>query len=341
MKSLIYALIIIMVIDAFLLAYFIIRLLQKKRLKANNVVIKSVKEKDKTKEEKAEKTKPVGEKQNKVELKTAEKSKPKNKLTKHSSFGKIKVNEEALKEILAGYDKAEALAQQKDASEATEIVTAPSEKIVASTNGGLSETKKNTLNSAGSVDAVFEDFKLEEPAEDKEEKKPERKFPHFSSQPISQPTSQPNRFGHRAPNLFDAYKKTSVPKREEAPVKSADDFDEDDFDDEDDDFDTSDIEKAYQDFLNRKKQEYLKKYEEDTDIGEDDTFDDEDDFDKPTFSRANNVAEKKYTLADFKEDYFKKHLDIATITKKLSEEDKNKILDILLRKNTIEESDFE
>lgn len=337
MKSLIYALIIIMVIDAFLLAYFVIRLLQKKRLKANNVVIKSVKEKDKTKEGKTEKTKPVGEKQKKVELKTAEKNKPKNKLTKHSSFGKIKVNEEALKEILAGYDKAEALAQQKDASEATEIVTAPSEKVVASTNGGLSETKKNTLNSAGSVDAVFEDFKLEEPAEDKEEKKPERKFPHFSNQP----TSQPNRFGHRAPNLFDAYKKTSVPKREEAPVKSADDFDEDDLDDEDDDFDTSDIEKAYQDFLNRKKQEYLKKYEDDMDIGEDDTFDDEDDFDKPTFSRANNVSEKKYTLADFKEDYFKKHLDIATITKKLSEEDKNKILDILLRKNTFEESDFE
>ena len=340
MKSLIYALIIIMVIDAFLLAYFVIRLLQKKRLKANNVVIKSVKEKDKTKEGKTEKTKPVGEKQKKVESKTAEKSKPKNKLTKHSSFGKIKVNEEALKEILAGYDKAEALAQQKDASEATEIVTAPSEKVVASTNGGLSETKKNTLNSAGSVDAVFEDFKLEEPAEDKEEKKPERKFPHFSSQPISQPTSQPNRFGHRAPNLFDAYKKTSVPKIEEVS-KHVDDLNDDNLDDDDDDFDTSDIEKAYQDFLNRKKQEYLKKYEDDMDIGEDDTFDDEDDFDKPTFSRANNVSEKKYTLDDFKEDYFKKHLDIATITKKLSEEDKNKILDILLRKNTIEESDFE
>ena len=332
MKSLIYALIIIMVIDAFLLAYFVIRLLQKKRLKANNVVIKSVKEKDKTKEGKTEKTKPVGEKQKKVESKTAEKSKPKNKLTKHSSFGKIKVNEEALKEILAGYDKAEALAQQKDASEATEIVTAPSEKVATSANGGLSETKKNTLSSAGGVDAVFEDFKLEESAEDKQEVNPGRKSPRFSS--------QPNRFGHRTPNLFDAYKKTSVPKIEEVS-KPVDDLNDDNLDDEDDDFDTSDIEKAYQDFLNRKKQEYLKKYEDDMDIGEDDTFDDEDDFDKPTFSRANNVSEKKYTLADFKEDYFKKHLDIATITKKLSEEDKNKILDILLRKNTIEESDFE
>ncbi len=332
MKSLIYALIIIMVIDAFLLAYFVIRLLQKKRLKANNVVIKSVKEKDKTKEGKAEKTKPVGEKQKKVESKTAEKSKPKNKLTKHSSFGKIKVNEEALKEILAGYDKAEALAQQKDASEATEIVTAPSEKVATSANGGLSETKNNTLNSAGGADAVFEDFKLEESAEDKQEVKPGRKFPRFSS--------QPNRFGHRTPNLFDAYKKTSVPKIEEVS-KPVDNLNDDNLDDEDDDFDTSDIEKAYQDFLNRKKQEYLKKYEDDMDIGEDDTFDDDDDFDKPTFSRANNVSEKKYTLADFKEDYFKKHLDIATITKKLSEEDKNKILDILLRKNTIEESDFE
>lgn len=332
MKSLIYALIIIMVIDAFLLAYFVIRLLQKKRLKANNVVIKSVKEKDKTKEGKAEKTKPVGEKQKKVESKTAEKSKPKNKLTKHSSFGKIKVNEEALKEILAGYDKAETLAQQKDASEAAEIVTAPSEKVATSANGGLSETKNNTLNSAGGVDAVFEDFKLEESAEDKQEVKPGRKSPRFSS--------QPNRFGHRTPNLFDAYKKTSVPKIEEVS-KPVDDLNDDNLDDDDDDFDTSDIEKAYQDFLNRKKQEYLKKYEDDMDIGEDDTFDDEDDFDKPTFSRANNVSEKKYTLADFKEDYFKKHLDIATITKKLSEEDKNKILDILLRKNTIEESDFE
>ena len=332
MKSLIYALIIIMVIDAFLLAYFIIRLLQKKRLKANNVVIKSVKEKDKTKEGKTEKTKPVGEKQKKVESKTAEKSKPKNKLTKHSSFGKIKVNEEALKEILAGYDKAEALAQQKDASEAAEIVTAPSEKVATSANGGLSETKNNTLNSAGGVDAVFEDFKLEESAEDKQEVNPGRKSPRFSS--------QPNRFGHRTPNLFDAYKKTSVPKIEEVS-KHVDDLNDDNLDDDDDDFDTSDIEKAYQDFLNRKKQEYLKKYEDDMDIGEDDTFDDEDDFDKPTFSRANNVSEKKYTLADFKEDYFKKHLDIATITKKLSEEDKNKILDILLRKNTIEESDFE
>lgn len=332
MKSLIYALIIIMVIDAFLLAYFVIRLLQKKRLKANNVVIKSVKEKDKTKEGKTEKTKPVGEKQKKVESKTAEKSKPKNKLTKHSSFGKIKVNEEALKEILAGYDKAEALAQQKDASEAAEIVTAPSEKVATSANGGLSETKKNTLSSAGGVDAVFEDFKLEESAEDKQEVNPGRKSPRFSS--------QPNRFGHRTPNLFDAYKKTSVPKIEEVS-KPVDDLNDDNLDDDDDDFDTSDIEKAYQDFLNRKKQEYLKKYEDDMDIGEDDTFDDEDDFDKPTFSRANNVSEKKYTLADFKEDYFKKHLDIATITKKLSEEDKNKILDILLRKNTIEESDFE
>lgn len=332
MKSLIYALIIIMVIDAFLLAYFVIRLLQKKRLKANNVVIKSVKEKDKTKEGKTEKTKPVGEKQKKVESKTAEKSKPKNKLTKHSSFGKIKVNEEALKEILAGYDKAEALAQQKDASEAAEIVTAPSEKVATSANGGLSETKKNTLSSAGGVDAVFEDFKLEESAEDKQEVNPGRKSPRFSS--------QPNRFGHRTPNLFDAYKKTSVPKIEEVS-KHVDDLNDDNLDDDDDDFDTSDIEKAYQDFLNRKKQEYLKKYEDDMDIGEDDTFDDEDDFDKPTFSRANNVSEKKYTLADFKEDYFKKHLDIATITKKLSEEDKNKILDILLRKNTIEESDFE
>ena len=332
MKSLIYALIIIMVIDAFLLAYFIIRLLQKKRLKANNVIVKSVKEKDKTKEGKTEKTKPVGEKQKKVESKTAEKSKPKNKLTKHSSFGKIKVNEEALKEILAGYDKAEALAQQKDASEAAEIVTAPSEKVATSANGGLSETKKNTLSSAGGVDAVFEDFKLEESAEDKQEVNPGRKSPRFSS--------QPNRFGHRTPNLFDAYKKTSVPKIEEVS-KPVDDLNDDNLDDDDDDFDTSDIEKAYQDFLNRKKQEYLKKYEDDMDIGEDDTFDDEDDFDKPTFSRANNVSEKKYTLADFKEDYFKKHLDIATITKKLSEEDKNKILDILLRKNTIEESDFE
>lgn len=332
MKSLIYALIVIMVIDAFLLAYFIIRLLQKKRLKANNVIVKSVKEKDKTKEGKTEKTKPVGEKQKKVESKTAEKSKPKNKLTKHSSFGKIKVNEEALKEILAGYDKAEALAQQKDASEAAEIVTAPSEKVATSANGGLSETKKNTLSSAGGVDAVFEDFKLEESAEDKQEVNPGRKSPRFSS--------QPNRFGHRTPNLFDAYKKTSVPKIEEVS-KPVDDLNDDNLDDDDDDFDTSDIEKAYQDFLNRKKQEYLKKYEDDMDIGEDDTFDDEDDFDKPTFSRANNVSEKKYTLADFKEDYFKKHLDIATITKKLSEEDKNKILDILLRKNTIEESDFE
>ena len=96
MKPLIYALIIIMIVDAFLLAFFIIRTVQKKRLKKN----KSVENEPKRAVNKAENV----ENKNIAKLnKTAKK----NKLTKHSSFGKIKVNEEALKQIFAGYDKDE------------------------------------------------------------------------------------------------------------------------------------------------------------------------------------------------------------------------------------------
>ena len=102
--------------------------------------------------------------------------------------------------------------------------------------------------------------------------------------------------------------------------------------------------------------EILKKYEEDMnidDLDEDgkntEKFDGIDAFakhesivkDAKANADSNKNSEKKYTLNDFKDDYFNKHLDISEIVDKLSEEDKNKILSILLSKNTIEESDFE
>lgn len=274
-KPLIYALIIIMIIDAFLLAFFIIRTVQKKRLKKNEKLPTKVETKVDNKdnnEKKGKQEKPVSQ----------NKKKKKNKLTKHSSFGKIYVNEEALKKILAGYDEED---KKKE-----ETIT-PSEKV------NEVEEKKVEEN----LDAVFEDFKIAEPV--KEEKKP-----------------QTPRFHSPFHNILN--------ERRVQPVREVKEEEEIEEDDDDDDFDTSDIEKAYQDFLMRKKQEYLKKYEEDVDIGDEG-------------EEAREEVDKKYTLDDFKKDYFTNHKDISEIVEKLSDEDKNKILSILLRKNTIEESDFD
>lgn len=270
MKPLIYALIIIMIVDAFLLAFFIIRTVQKKRLKKN----KSVENEPKRAVNKAENV----ENKNIAKLnKTAKK----NKLTKHSSFGKIKVNEEALKQIFAGYDKDE---EKKEENDKLESEAKPQPK---------QEEEKH-------LDAVFEDFKIEEKVE--EEKK------------------EPTRFRSPFHSMMNERRAAALPKEE---IK------DDENDEEEDDFDTSDIEQAYQDFLMRKKQEYLKKYE--------DELNEEDDEDVVN----NDEKLKKYTLNNFKDDYFNKHKDISEIVDKLSDEDKNKILSILLSKNTIDESDFD
>lgn len=326
MTALIYALIIIMVVDAFLLAYFIVRYVQKKRLKKENIIEK--KGKNSKKVEKSSKNENANEKNVKKE-KT-----PKAKMTKHSSFGKIKINEKALKEILAGYDKDEKQNEEKS-SVSAQPATAPSLEKTTTLNAEKTTAPINpTSPNVTEQEAVFEDFKVEEPVEERVEEK------------ITQP-----RFRSPFRNLNER-RNTPIFRPNNKKVVEEEMEDEDD----DDDFDTDDIEKAYQDFLNRKKQEYLKKYEEDMnidDLDEDgkntEKFDEIDTFakhesivkDAKANADSNKNSEKKYTLNDFKDDYFNKHLDISEIVDKLSEEDKNKILSILLSKNTIEESDFE
>ena len=269
MKPLIYALIIIMIVDAFLLAYFIVRTTQKKRLKNSN---------------KQENLKTSGAKQgNKESDLKVETPKKKNKLTKHSSYGKIKVNEEALRKILEGYDKDE---EKKE-------VEVSNNKVILDDKSNAKTFKEENL------DAVFEDFKIEEKVENVEDKK------------------TPIRFRSPFHNVLSEKRNIATKKEEIKEIEE---------DEEDEDFDTSDIEKAYQDFLMRKKQEYLKKYEQE--------LEEEDEEDVV----SNNL--KSYTINDFKDDYFIRHKDIDEIVNKLSDEDKNKILSILLSKNTLDENDF-
>lgn len=349
MENLVYALIAVMVVDAGLLVFFVVRTILKSKAEkdadkvhknkngthfetAKNSANETLKEEGSSDFDKnsanettksAQKTAKIADKFSKKEEKTekVEKTKKaKQKLTKRSSFGKIKVNEEALKKILAGYD------EKENAKKADVAENSVSEK---------DETTQNLQPSTEeNLDAVFEDFKVEEPA---------------TKEKFSSPFRRAS--GHRA----------FAPK----PPKEEDDYD--DFGD-DDDFE-DDIEKAYQDFLTRKKQEYLKKYESNFDdetddemndhIGEinDETDDDEDFFeDEPSNSpfgkqpKFNELQENKklpkgasqaYTIEDFKDDYFNKKEDISLILSKLSEVDKNKILSILLSKESIDESDFD
>lgn len=351
MENLVYALIAVMVVDAGLLVFFVVRTILKSKAEkekdrvhknkngthfetAKNSANETLKEEGSSDFDKnsanetaksAQKTPKLADKSPKKEEKTekVEKTKKaKQKLTKRSSFGKIKVNEEALKKILAGYDEKEN-AKKADVAE-----------------DGASEKDETTQNLQPSteenLDAVFEDFKVEEPA---------------TKEKFSSPFRRAS--GHRA----------FAPK----PPKEEDDYD--DFGD-DDDFE-DDIEKAYQDFLTRKKQEYLKKYESNFDdetddemndhIGEinDETDDDEDFFEdeplnsplgkgkQPKFSelqenkKLSKGDSQAYTIEDFKDDYFNKKEDISLILSKLSEVDKNKILSILLSKESIDESDFD
>ena len=333
MENLVYALIAVMVVDAGLLVFFVVRtILNSKAEKdadkghknkkgtstlkntAKNSANETAKSAQKT-EKLAHKSPEKDEKPKKVE----NTKKVKQKLTKRSSYGKIKVNEQALKKILAGYD------EKDNAGDAEKM----REKVDVDQSQPLKEEN---------LDAVFEDFKVEEPA---------------TKEKFSSPFRRAN--GRR----------TFIPK----PPKEEDDYD--DFGD-DDDFE-DDIEKAYQDFLTRKKQEYLKKYESNFDdetddetddeindnIGEinDETDDDEDFFeDEPSNSpfgkqpKFNELQENKklpkgasqaYTIEDFKDDYFNKKEDVSLILSKLSETDKNKILSILLSKESIDESDFD
>ena len=331
MENLVYALIAVMVVDAGLLVFFVVRTILKSKAEkdadrgnknkkgastlkntAKNSANETTKSAKKT-EKLAHKSPEKDEKPKKVE----KPKKAKQKLTKRSSYGKIKVNEQALKKILASYD------EKENAKKADVAENSASEKD-ESTQNLQPSTEEN-------LDAVFEDFKVEEPATKVE--------PKFSS-----PFRRAN--GRR----------TFIPK----PPKEEDDYD--DFGD-DDDFE-DDIEKAYQDFLTRKKQEYLKKYESNFDdeindnIGEiNDENDDELDFDEEEFSNSpfgkqpkfNELQDNKkpkgasqaYTIEDFKDDYFNKKEDISLILSKLSEVDKNKILSILLSKESIDESDFD
>lgn len=331
MENLVYALIAVMVVDAGLLVFFVVRTILKSKAEkdadkghknkkgtstlkntAKNSANETAKSAQKT-EKLAHKSPEKDEKPKKVE----NTKKVKQKLTKRSSYGKIKVNEQALKKILAGYD------EKDNAGDAEKM----REKVDVDQSQPLKEEN---------LDAVFEDFKVEEPA---------------TKEKFSSPFRRAN--GRR----------TFIPK----PPKEEDDYD--DFGD-DDDFE-DDIEKAYQDFLTRKKQEYLKKYESNFDdetddgindnIGEiNDETDDELDFDEDEFSNSpfgkgkqpkfSELQENKklskgdsqaYTIEDFKDDYFNKKEDISLILSKLSEVDKNKILSILLSKESIDESDFD
>ena len=322
MENLVYALIAVMVVDAGLLVFFVVRTILKSKAEKdadkghkNKKGTSTLKNTAKNSANETAKSAQKTEKPKKVE----NTKKVKQKLTKRSSYGKIKVNEQALKKILAGYD-------EKDNAGNAEKMR---EKVEVDQSQPLKEEN---------LDAVFEDFKVEEPA---------------TKEKFSSPFRRAN--GRR----------TFIPK----PPKEEDDYD--DFGD-DDDFE-DDIEKAYQDFLTRKKQEYLKKYESDFDdetddetddgindnIGEinDETDDDEDFFeDEPSNSplekqpKFNELQDNKklskgdsqaYTIEDFKEDYFNKKEDISLILSKLSETDKNKILSILLSKESIDESDFD
>ena len=130
--------------------------------------------------------------------------------------------------------------------------------------------------------AELEDFTLQEQEEEKKE----------------QAESTSENFSYKIQNPFNM---SQTPIH---PVKLDDDENDDD---EDDDF--ADIEKAYQEFLERKKQEAL--------------------------GGMNN-----YGIEDFKRDYFERNLDIDEILEKLTPELKNEILKFLLNKSNLTEEDF-
>ena len=134
----------------------------------------------------------------------------------------------------------------------------------------------NDLNDNNNVE--LEDFNLQEQVEEKKE----------------QAESASENFSYKIQNPFNI-NKTPV-----EPVKLDEEDEEDDF---------ADIEKAYQEFLERKKQEAL--------------------------GGLNN-----YTIEDFKRDYFERNIDIDEILEKLSPELKNNILKFLLNKSNITEEDF-
>ena len=127
-------------------------------------------------------------------------------------------------------------------------------------------------------DVELEDFNLQEQEEEKKE----------------QAESTSEKFTYKIQNPFNI-NKTPV-----EPVKLDEEDEEDDF---------ADIEKAYQEFLERKKQEAL--------------------------GGLNN-----YTIEDFKRDYFERNIDIDEILEKLSPELKNNILKFLLNKSDLTEEDF-
>lgn len=134
----------------------------------------------------------------------------------------------------------------------------------------------NDLNDNNNVE--LEDFNLQEQVEEKKE----------------QAESASENFSYKIQNPFNI-NKTPV-----EPVKLDEEDEEDDF---------ADIEKAYQEFLERKKQEAL--------------------------GGLNN-----YTIEDFKRDYFERNIDIDEILEKLSPELKNNILKFLLNKSDLTEEDF-
>ena len=134
----------------------------------------------------------------------------------------------------------------------------------------------NDINNNKNIE--LEDFNLQEQVEEKKE----------------QAESASENFSYKIQNPFNI-NKTPV-----EPVKLDEEDEEDDF---------ADIEKAYQEFLERKKQEAL--------------------------GGLNN-----YTIEDFKRDYFERNIDIDEILEKLSPELKNNILKFLLNKSDLTEEDF-
>lgn len=88
-------------------------------------------------------------------------------------------------------------------------------------------------------------------------------------------------------------------------------FDDDDDDDDYDDDDFSDIEKSYQDFLNKRKTTLKKRKYTNKNSHKQDSL-------------------KEYSIYDFKRDYCEKGMDIETLLKDMPEELKDDLLKILL-----------
>lgn len=145
------------------------------------------------------------------------------------------------------------------------------------------EQQEEQTSFGNDKNAELEDFTLQEQEEEKKE----------------QAESTSENFSYKIQNPFN------MSRTPTHPVKLDDD--KNDEDDEDDDF--ADIEKAYQEFLERKKQEAL--------------------------GGMNN-----YNIEDFKRDYFERNIDIDEILEKLTPELKNEILKFLLNKSNLTEEDF-